>query len=173
MPPLSDSLRRRGLALRGAGRSDLPGLRRLFGCVRSLELALVPWAPAQKEAFLDDQFRLQHAHFVRHHAKADFWIVEQAKPLEPLHAAGRLYLDRSGESWRIVDISLFAEARGSGLGGALIAWVQEEAAATGKGVALQVAENNPRARALYLRMGFADAGPAAHGHQPMMWRPPA
>lgn len=153
--------------------SDLPELRRLFGDLRALELALVPWSIAQKQAFLDDQFGLQHAHFTRFHPKCDFWVIEQGLPLQPALPVGRLYLDRSGEWFRIVDIGLFGHARGGGLGGELIAWAQSEAAAAGrKGIKLHVAENNPRARALYLRTGFTDDGAVEGNHQPMVWAAP-
>jgi hypothetical protein len=47
---------------------------------RAEEFLLVPWPQAQKDAFLHQQFRLQHHHFVTHFAGADFWIVERALP---------------------------------------------------------------------------------------------
>ncbi|MES2987572.1 MAG: GNAT family N-acetyltransferase [Pseudomonadota bacterium] len=170
-PPLSDFLRSRGVSLRPAARADLDFLRDLFADFRAPELLFIPWTPAQKRAFVEDQFRLQHVHFTKYYVAGDFWVVDQTPPLGTTQSIGRLYLDRSAQPWRIVDIGLSAATRGAGLGAALIAWIQSQAQAAGSGVALQVAENNPRAHALYLKMGFIhDGAPQAH-HQPMIWRP--
>ncbi|UZK66218.1 GNAT family N-acetyltransferase [Sphingomonas sp. M1-B02] len=171
-PALSDSLRARGIALRPAATGDLPFLRDLFADFRAIELALTPWSEAQKRAFTDDQFRLQHLHFTRHHARANFWVTVQALPLGPSRAIGRLYLDRSTRDWQIIDIGFAAESRGQGLGHLMLKWIQQSAAAAEAGsVRLQVASNNPRAHALYARLGFRDDGDGGETHQPMAWRP--
>jgi ribosomal protein S18 acetylase RimI-like enzyme len=171
VPQLPEALQARGLSLRVAGKGDLPFLRTLFGSFRALELLMVPWPPEQKQAFLDDQFRLQHTHFTRFHPACGFWLVEQQRPLAAPAPVGRLYLDRSQPRWCIVDIGFMPETRGQGLGAGLIEWIKAEAAVAGvEGVALSVAANNPGARALYQRLGFTDDGPAEHMHQPMFWR---
>ncbi len=126
----------------------------------------VPWTAAQKLAFLDDQFRLQHLHFVTHYTRADFLVVEQTGPV------GRLYLDRSTPMWRVIDIGFLPQIRGAGLGSAVLGWVMDRAAARrAGGVDLHVAAANPRARALYARMGFAPEGGVEAAHQRMVWRP--
>jgi ribosomal protein S18 acetylase RimI-like enzyme len=164
---MSERLRTLGVALRPARAGDLPFLRALFESFRAGELALVPWSAAQKAAFLDDQFRLQHLHFTRVHAGGDFWVLVQGPA-----RIGRLYLDRSGPNWRIVDIGLVSQARGHGLGSALIEWIKSAATQAGaEGVALAVAANNPRARALYLRRGFREKGGGVGSHLQMLWRP--
>ena len=174
MPPLSDELRSLGIALRPARTADLPFLRTLYASFRMAELALIPWSPAQKLAFLNDQFRLQHLHFTQFYAKSDFWLIVQTHPTGKAQPIGRLYLDRSRSDWLIVDIGLLPEARRHGLGSALLDWIKTAATAAGaEGLALQVAANNPAARALYLRKGFADAGAAQALHQPMRWPVPA
>jgi RimJ/RimL family protein N-acetyltransferase len=149
----------------------MPFLQGLHASFRALEMALVPWPPAQKQAFLDDQFRLQHAHFTRFYAAANFWIVMRAAPLARSRPVGRLYLDRSGPLWRIVEIGFMPDARGCGMGSAILDWIKASAVSAGaRGVALSVATNNPRARALYLRAGFVDDGVGEGFHQPMIWR---
>lgn len=158
-----------GLSLRAARAEDLPFLSGLYARFRTWEMAQAPWPAEQKRAFLADQFRLQHLHFVRVYAAADFWILARGGG-EAGEPVGRLYLDRSGPVWRIVDIGLVPEARGKGTGGALIAWVGDQAVAAGADVTLQVALNNPRARALYLRLGFEDDGGPGGMHQPMIRR---
>jgi RimJ/RimL family protein N-acetyltransferase len=172
LPPLSEGLRRMGVALRRATAADLPFLRTLYGGFRAEELALAPWTPEQKARFLDDQFRLQHTDWMRRYAEADFLIVEQARPPGVATAVGRLYLSRRPPLWRIVDIGLTPAKRGGGLGGSLIEWVCASAARAGAaGVGLAVLAANPRAEALYRRLGFEDSGAGDDFRRDMTWRP--
>jgi RimJ/RimL family protein N-acetyltransferase len=153
-----------GLRLRPATADDLEFLRQLHAEWRMSELLFLPWTAAEKQAFADDQFQLQHCHVVRHFPDADFWIVtdRSARPI------GRLYLDGAPAEWRLVDILLASSAQGQGLGTRLIEWIQHEAGGTP--VRLHVALNNPRAHALYLRLGFTDVPNADGMHRPMLWR---
>ncbi|WP_448663967.1 GNAT family N-acetyltransferase [Sphingomonas sp. CJ20] len=170
---MSEGIRESGVGLRGATTADIAFLRDLYCGFRALEVMMLPWSADQKRAFLHDQFRLQHEHFVRYFRNADFWVVTRAQDTGAQAPIGRLYLDRTGKFWRIVDIGLAPDARGAGVGGMLIRWVQEAAQkAGGSGVALQVATNNPRARQLYLRLGFLPDGDEENLHQPMLWRVP-
>lgn len=89
----------------------------------------------------------------------------------PLGAAWRLgllsVLIRDTENARFLMDGLFVapEARGQGVGTALLHAISAEAAARGYGeVRLDVVEGNARARALYEREGFR-----AVGDQPMGW----
>jgi GNAT superfamily N-acetyltransferase len=164
--PESRALEAAGIRLRPASISDLALLRQLHATSRMPELLLAPWTAAEKQAFLDEQFRLQHCHFVRHFAQADFWVIEKAaRPI------GRLYLDRAGTDWRLIDILLAADARSNGIGQLLLDWIQREAEAAGATITLHVAANNPRAHALYLRMGFAEVEGGDGLHQRMRWTP--
>lgn len=157
----------RGIALPAAGAEDMMLLADLHAASRMAELLHAPWPLAQKRAFLDEQFALQHAHFVKAHRKGDFRLVTQdGTPI------GRFYFNRSGPEWALVDILLGAEAQGSGIGGALVGWLQQAAAEAGaESLRLSVAYNNPRARDLYRRLGFEDAGDVAGTHLAMRWRP--
>lgn len=160
----------RGIALRHATSADLPFLRELYAGFRFAELLPLPWSEAEKQAFLDDQFRLQHLHFTTHFPKADFWIVEESRPAAVARAVGRLYLDRSGADWRIIDIGLAGAMRGGGLGTALIEWTQQACIdAGGTAIDLHVMTTNARARALYERLGFVVRGEVSGYHQPMRW----
>lgn len=67
---------------------------------------------------------------------------------------GRLLVDRTGTAWRVVDIALLPSAQGGGLGTALLTWVLAEAESEDAAVRLSVHRDNPRARALYERLGF-------------------
>lgn len=164
--PDSARLAEHAITLRPATQGDLPLLVRLYAGFRTAELLLAPWSAEQKQAFCDDQFRLQHSHFVRHFRHADFWIVCDADST-PI---GRFYLDRSAREWRLIDILLTPGARGRGIGSALIHWAQTAAANTGaSGIALHVAINNPSAHALYTRMGFIEGASQDGLHIPMLW----
>jgi hypothetical protein len=52
-----------GMTFRRIADADLPFLARLYASTRTEELAAVPWSAEQKAAFLDMQFRAQHAHY--------------------------------------------------------------------------------------------------------------
>ncbi|HLZ66159.1 MAG TPA: N-acetyltransferase [Aliidongia sp.] len=163
-PDVPDALAAAGIRFRPADRRDLAFLRRLFGSFRAAELATVPWPPRAKESFLDEQFTLQHKHFVTHFPRADFLVLERAAT-----PVGRFYLDRSGPNHLIVDIGLLPEWQGQGLGRALIADSQARARAAGaQGVELHVAPNNPGARRLYERLGFREIGRTG-AHAKLQW----
>lgn len=155
-----------GISLRGALDSDLPYLRQLYAGTREAEMAQVPWPPATKRAFLDQQFALQHAHYVANFPGAQFLVVQRVEA--PL---GRYYLYRDEEDFLIVDISLDRHAQGQGIGSALIKRTQMMAAGQGRGMRLSVRVDNVAARRLYERLGFRPGPRDAHGmHLRMRWK---
>jgi len=157
------------IALRAASSEDLPVLAGLYAQLRMPELLFTPWPQAEKRAFFDAQFRLQHDHFVRQYPRADFWVA-----LRDEVPVGRLYLDRSTLDWRIIDILLAPAWRERGIGSRLIAWVQQRAIAAGaRGIGLAVAVDNRRAHALYARLGFSESDAGDGLHQPMWWQAPS
>jgi ribosomal protein S18 acetylase RimI-like enzyme len=160
-------LRARGVALRAAGAHDRDWLCALYRRQRAAEFAGLDWPPPALAAFLDQQFALQHSHYVRHYAAADFLAVErQGEPL------GRLYLLREAPEHLLVDISLFAHACGQGLGSALIRCAQARAGDEGCGLRLHVEHDNPAAQRLYGRLGF-ELIESLPTHARMRWRPSA
>lgn len=160
------ALHARGIDLRPARAEDLDWLRVLYASTRSAELAAVPWPEPAKRTFLEQQFALQHAHYLRHFADADFLIVEDRRG-----RLGRLYLDRSADPHVLVDISLLPDCRGKGLGTALIAHAQALAGAAGRALTLHVLHANPAAQRLYARLGFVAAEPG-QTHLAMRWDAP-
>lgn len=143
------ALRQRGFSLRPCTAADLGFLRDLYHLLRADELAQVPWPAAQKAAFLDSQFALQHKHYLTHYSAADFLVIEaEGQP------AGRLYLSRQAPEYLIVDISLLPPWRNSGVGSALIRHAQALAAHEGATLNLHVEQRNHAARRLYERLGF-------------------
>lgn len=125
----------------------------------------MPWPDPAKAQFVDSQFALQHRHFVAAHAGGDFLVVMRRG-----RSLGRLYLDRSRPVWRLVDIALLPEARGSGVGTALLRWLQHSARATADGIDLHVLHANAGAARLYAAHGFVDAVHASATHRRMIWR---
>ena len=163
-PGLSQS----GLRLRPAEATDLPFLRDLYASSRDAELACIPWPDAAKRAFCDDQFALQHHHYVTHCVPATFLIVMlQYKP------AGRFYLHWTPNELRVVDILLAAAVRGRGIGSALLRWAQAITVDAGIGTLnLHVEQQNSAAYRLYQRLGFHEQD-VGGGHACMAWSPPA
>ena len=150
-------------ALRDA---DLPWLCDLYASTRSDEMALVPWPDPVKRQFIEQQFMLQHRHYLAHYPEAFFWAIEHRHG----GAVGNCYLLRTPPEHLIIHISLLPDARNGGLGSALIRQCQADAAADGCGVRLHVLQTNTGARQLYERLGFiaeADGG----SHLLMRWAP--
>jgi ribosomal protein S18 acetylase RimI-like enzyme len=128
-------------------------------------MARVAWPAEAVTRFLDDQFRLQHRHFTTHFAHADDAIVTEGGA-----AIGRLMVDRSGRPWRLIELALMPSVQRRGSGGALLRWLQQ-AAQTEKagGIDLHVAFDNPRAEALYRRLGFEEAPNDSATHRRLLW----
>jgi len=162
----SAELAARGIALRPIVDDDIPFLRTLYAQTRAVELAPVPWPPEFKQTFLNDQFDLQHRHFISHFGHADFLLIErQGNP------NGRLYLLRGTNDFHIVDIALIEATRGQGIGGGLIKHAQIKAGSLGLGMALHVDRRNAGARRLYERVGFraVDLNDDSASHLAMRW----
>src|SRR6185437_1824918 len=159
-----------GLSLRPSTGADQAFEQALFASFRAEEFSVVPWPQAQKDAFLHQQFQLQHRHFFTHFAGADFWIVDRALPPGANRPAGRFYLDRSTPVWHVIDIGFLPEARGQGLGSALLKWAQTSAIDAGvAAIDLQVALTNGRAEKLYRSLGFQAEGNSDGFHRRMVW----
>lgn len=142
--------RESGLGLRPMIDADLPFLGGLYASTRTEELAHVPWTEAQKAAFLDMQFRAQHAHYQANYPNALWLVIERDG--EPI---GRLYLVRWPRELRLIDIAILPQYRGQGVGTAILLDLFEDAA--DKPVTIHVEKNNPAMR-LYARLGFRAIG---------------
>lgn len=152
-----------GMRLRHARHADLPWLCDLYASTRVEEMAGVPWPETAKQAFLADQFRLQHRHYVTHYADADFLVIEgEAGPV------GRCYLQRGAPNHLLVDISLWPQQRGQGIGTQLISAAQQDAHSLGRGIHLHVLLQNVAARRLYERLGFVVIATQGYHHH-MRW----
>jgi ribosomal protein S18 acetylase RimI-like enzyme len=156
---------RTAVALRPATDADRDFLVDVYGASRAEELALVEWAPGQREAFVRMQFDAQDASYRAQNPHGSFDVIEVGG--EP---AGRLYVDRRPTEIRIVDIALLPRFRGAGTGSHLIRRLQEEAAAAGRILSIHVEVHN-RAQELYARLGFEVAGESGL-YRRMEWSAP-
>lgn len=165
---LAEVLQQQGFAWRAAEQTDLAFLRTLYETLRADELASIEWPEATRRAFLDSQFAFQHHHFTTHFERAEFLVLEQHG--DPV---GRLYLLREPPRWLIVDIALLPAWQGRGIGTTLLRQLQQDAQdALAQGLALHVRLDNPRAQALYARLGFRDESVEGM-HKLMYWNVPS
>lgn len=98
-----------------------------------------------------------------------FPAMEESIVLADGDAAGRLYVARNRNEIRLVDISLLPAFRGQGIGGRLLARLQDESQRSGLPLHLHVLQGNP-AGALYRRLGF-QPGVADGMYLAMEWHP--
>jgi len=107
----------------------------------------------------------QPRHYLAHYPDARFDLIElDGAPI------GRLYVQRTSDEIRVIDIALLPECRGRGLGGALLQGILDEAGATGRPVRLHVERWNPAQR-LYRRLAFIECGEGDGIYTPMEWAP--
>lgn len=135
----------RGLSLRPAGPADEEWLYRLHRATLHdvVVAAFGGWDESD-----------QRARFAQRSPTVERYVVLSGD--EPV---GTLHLDRSGAGEVFLAlVEVAPERQGQGLGSALVRGVVARAAEEGRGVRLQVLHANPRARALYRRLGFTETG---------------
>src|SRR5258708_7376847 len=105
-----------GITLRPQTDADRGFLAGLYAGTREEELKQTDWTDEVKRLFCRSQFDAQCEHYAQYYPNASFDVIERdGVPV------GRLYVYRSDpKDVRIVDISLVAEARGTGLGTELL-----------------------------------------------------
>lgn len=146
-----------GVALRPAVDEDEPGLHALYVDRRMPELAPLPWAPDERQAFIDQQFRAQQTGYAATFPDADHWMVMVA---DDPNDVGRILIDRRPEEHLVVDLVIRTAWRRRGIGTALMEEVVADAAAEGVPVRLSAAAHDERLVRWYLRLGFVVVGRA-------------
>jgi ribosomal protein S18 acetylase RimI-like enzyme len=136
------------ITVRPVQESDDEFLLKVYGSTREQELAQTPWTAEQKQQFVRMQWEAQKNHYAAQHPHASHEIIY----IEGI-AAGRLYLDRSGEKFHILDITILPEHRNRGAGSFLLNQIMAEAKEAGKPVSIYVETFNPSLR-LFQRLGF-------------------
>jgi ribosomal protein S18 acetylase RimI-like enzyme len=107
------------------------------------------WDPSVRNALLDLQVQSKCGSYKAAHPHADRAII-----MLDDQPVGHMIIDRSGECYDLVDISIVPKHRGAGIGTRLILALCMEAEMMRKNVRLSVSITNPRAADLYKRLGF-------------------
>lgn len=137
-----------GLSFRPVTDGDAGFLTALYASTREKELAAAPWTEEEKREFLHQQFDAQHRFYRQQFPEAQFDIIlKEGTPI------GRLYVHRTPEEIRVIDIALLPAQRGRGLGRKLMQSLLDEAALSRRPVRIHVEIFNPALR-LYQRLGF-------------------
>jgi ribosomal protein S18 acetylase RimI-like enzyme len=146
--PSAPDVRSPAVTLRRATDADRELLLAVYRSTRAAELDLVPWDEATRTAFVTQQFEAQDRAWSQQRPDAvrDVVLVDGVP-------AGRLYVDRTADEIRVVDITLLPEHRGRGVGQALLEPVLAEGDRDGLPVTIHVERHNPALR-LYARLGF-------------------
>jgi len=155
MPPPLTHAAAHAVTYRPGTEEDTPFFGAVYMSTRTEEVAQTGWPPEMQAAFLQHQHEAQHSHYGNAYPNSERLVIERGG-----EAVGRLYLEEFDKEFRIIDIAFLPQARGQGLGEAILRDIHEMASAKGKPVSIHVEKNNP-ARRLYVRLGFevkADAG---------------
>jgi len=153
------------ISLRDVAGADRPFLLELYAATRAGEMAMVPWTPSQKHAFVEMQFAAQLRGYAETYPEATHHIILAAG-----QPTGRIYLHRTDSHIRILDITISPACRNSGIGSALLRDVLSEADRTRKTVSIHVEDFNPSLR-LFERLAFCVA--VRDGFLLLLERPPA
>jgi len=155
----------RTLALRPAATEDYEDLVRIYAGTRAGELAQVTWwDDSQKLAFCRAQYDAQKGEYDARFPEAEYDVI-----LLDGRTVGRLWIGRTDEEIRLLDIALVPSAQNHGVGTALLRRLIEESRRTGKRLRHMVFILNQDALRFYQRLGFRifeDVG----GYQHMEWR---
>jgi N-acetylglutamate synthase-like GNAT family acetyltransferase len=136
------------ITLRAVTESDQEFLLAVYAGTRAAEMAMVPWTPEQKEAFIKMQFLAQSEHYAKEYPGAKHEIIcRDGSPV------GRLYMERRNDAFHILDIAVLIQNRNTGIGSFILQQVMQEARDRGKPVTIYVESFNP-SLALFRKLGF-------------------
>lgn len=149
---------------RPASESDRLFLLDLYAGVREPELALTPWTPEQKHAFVELQFNAQTVGYRQAYPQAVHEIVSAGG-----RDVGRIYWSPDADTLHILDITIANSSRNSGIGSHVLREILGEADREQKSVTIYVETYNPSLR-LFERLGFRAT--AQDGFQLLLKRAP-
>ena len=139
------------LTRRPVSSDDEDFLIEVYASTRAEEVAGLPWDANQRDGFMRMQFAAQQQDYQRRFPDGDHRLM-----LVDGRPAGRVYLARSENEIRILDIALAPEHRNKGIGTRIIKDLLTEASQSRKPVRVYVEQFNP-ALALFERLGFSRA----------------
>jgi len=148
------------VTLRPARPEDRPFLFRVYASTRREELLPLGWDDEATRAFLWAQFEHEDRDWMLHQPGAECMVV-----LRDGSPVGRLYLARSPQEIRVMDLTLLPEHRGRGIGRRLLGALLDEARSTRRTVRMNVGRASPMVE-LCRKLGFLPA--ATRGGQWLM-----
>jgi GNAT superfamily N-acetyltransferase len=156
----------REVTLRPVMAEDEEFLLAVYASTREAELAQVEWAEGQKEAFLRMQFDAQRREYSARFPDAGYDVI-----LVGSRPAGRIWVGRTADELRLLDIALLPEHQNRGVGGLLLGRLMEEARAVRKPLRHMIFILNTDARRFYERLGFEVVEVFNGAYLHMEWRP--
>ena len=153
------------LKLRPVTLEDDPFLLSVYLSTRSDELAQVEWDPGQQEAFIKWQFEMQRREYDARFPDAEYDVIEiDDQP------AGRIWIGRTGEQIRLLDIALLPEFQNRGAGALLVRGLIDEARAANKRLSHALFVLNNDAGRFYENLGFVVTEDLGGGYKNMVWQ---
>lgn len=150
--------------LRPVTADDAAFLLEVYKSSRGADLRELGWDEARIDEFLQMQYEAHRAFDDNDYAQATDRVI-----LLSGECAGRLLVDSRETEIRCVDLALLPEFRNQGLGTLLVRRLQQDAAAAGKPLRLQVIRFS-RAINLFERLGFVRTSETGT-HFQMEWKP--
>lgn len=141
------------VALQPATAADQPLLLRLFVEQRAGIFAAAGLDEQQVEAMLRSQFQFRSHSYTQQHPAAEDRILVTSTG----ERIGRILINWTGESARLIDIAILQSHQGNGIGTSILHQCLDEADQRGCSLRLTVDRGNPAER-LYARMGFTPIG---------------
>jgi ribosomal protein S18 acetylase RimI-like enzyme len=146
--------------LRPVAPEDEEFLLQVYAGSRADEMALVPWDEEQKRAFVRSQFEAQHAQYNERFPDAEYNVVlYKGRPV------GRLWIGRTPEQIRLLDIAILPEFQNQGIGATLLKSLLAESEQRGLPLRHMVFKLNTAALRFYRQFGFSqidDVGAYIH-----------
>jgi ribosomal protein S18 acetylase RimI-like enzyme len=146
--------------LRPVAPEDEEFLLRVYAASRADEMARVPWDEEQKRAFVRSQFEAQYAQYQERFPDAEYNVV-----LYRERPVGRLWIGRTAEQIRLLDIAILPEFQNQGIGATLLRTLVAESEQTGLPLRHMVFKLNTAALRFYHQFGFSqidDVGAYIH-----------
>jgi GNAT superfamily N-acetyltransferase len=141
--------------LRAVAPDDEEFLLDVYASTRADEMALVDWSDEIKRAFLRSQLTAQRHDYESRFPAADYRVI-----LVEGERAGRLWIARTAEQIRLLDIALLPEFQNRGAGKLLLRDLIEESERTRLPLRHMVFQFNAGGMRFYERLGFTPVGTA-------------
>ncbi len=146
--------------LRPVAPEDEEFLLQVYASSRADEMALVPWNEEQKRAFVRSQFEAQYAQYNERFPDAEYSVIlYRGRPV------GRLWIGRTPEQIRLLDIAILPEFQNQGIGATLLRMLVAESEQRSLPLRHMVFKLNTAALRFYQQFGFSqidDVGAYLH-----------